>query len=119
MLNSIQNQELTRMVNKIATHTSDFVNYEVESISSDVKYNDGNFELQTDKIRLWGFVPKKCAILIDYTLKYNFNISKDYEHTITASIYTQDENERTIHTDISDKFDDVDGLIRYLNTTLK
>ena len=118
MLNSIQNTELTRMANKIVQYVKS-ADFKVDSLSSDVKFNDGNFELQTDKIRLWGFVPKKCAILIDYTLKYNFHISKDYESTITASIYTQDENECTIYTDISDKFDDVDGLIRYLNSTLK
>lgn len=125
MLNSIQNQELTRLVNKIVGHTKSFVNYEVDSLSSDREYKDGVFTLATDKIRIWGFVQNKGSILIDYTVKYNFAISKDYEHILTGSIMTQNENGRVVSTPIPNDFglpnhfDIADGLIKYLKTTLK
>ena len=119
MLNSIQNQELTRMVNKLDVHTNSFVNYKVESISSDVKYDDGVFKLQTDAIRLVGVIKGKAIIHINYTVKYNFGISSDYEHTLYASIVTKDEDGDFVSNDIPKDVDSIDTLIRYLKTTFK
>jgi hypothetical protein len=119
MLSEIQNTELTRLINKLVGHTKSFINYEVETISSDREYKDGVFTLATDKIRLWGFVPNKCSILIDYTVKYNFGISKDYEHILSGSIFTQDENNRILSTPIPNDVDNINALIRYFQTTFK
>jgi len=107
------------MVNKLSTHTSDFANYEVESLSSDRKYTDGVYTKSTDNIRLWGYVPGKYAILIDYTIKYYLARKEDYEHTITGSIFSEDENGKFRSTNIPNDVDSIDALIRYLQTTLK
>jgi hypothetical protein len=124
MLNSIQNQELTRMVNKIVIHTESFVNYQVESISSDRKYKDGVFTLATDEIRLLGVIQGKALIHINYRIEYNVPAIEHYKHIMEGYIITQDENGHPVFTDIPKDFglpnhyDIADGLSKYLKTTL-
>jgi hypothetical protein len=115
---SIQNVELTRIINKIDIHSKS-VKFNVKSISSNIEYDDNYvFKSQTDVVSLNGGIKGKYFVELTYTLKYNFGISNDYENIIDGKYMTKEDGKYKI-TDFPKELDNENDLIQYLNTQFK